>query len=304
MKKIAKTIMTTTNNVESSSLNSMEKIFTQSFFAKQYDKVSSMTFLKKTGFFLIAVLLASLFLDFAGGITAYAMPVDIGITIGDGNDPAGVATTLQVLFLLSIIALAPSLLVMLTGFVRIIIVLSFVRQAMATQQMPPNQVMIGIALFLTIFIMTPTFNELNQNALQPFAAGEMSGEEALAAGMAPIRQFMWNQVAARDLGLFLDLAGEPHPEYMQLDDVGNHILIPAFILSELTMAFMMGFFLYLPFIVIDMVVASILMAMGMMMLPPAMISLPFKIMTFLLAGGWSWIIRGLMLSFYGVGWYE
>lgn len=242
---------------------------------------------------------------FLGGITAYALPLELGLTLGGGEgDPAGVVSTLQVLFLFSLIALAPSLLVLLTGFVRIIIVLSFMRQAMATQQMPPNQVLIGIALFLTIFVMTPIFNVINENALQPFSAGEISMDEAIELGMAPIRDFMIANVNGRDISLFLDLAQIPEPEELDWDDVPNNVLIPAFILSELSTAFIMGFVIYLPFIVIDMVTASVLMSMGMMMLPPAMISLPFKIMTFLLAGGWSWIIRGLMLSFYGVGWYE
>jgi len=238
---------------------------------------------------------------FLGGITAYALPLELGLTLGGGEgDPAGVVSTLQVLFLFSLIALAPSLLVLLTGFVRIIIVLSFMRQAMATQQMPPNQVLIGIALFLTIFVMTPIFNVINENALQPFSAGEISMDEAIELGMAPIRDFMIANVNGRDISLFLDLAQIPEPEELDWDDVPNNVLIPAFILSELSTAFIMGFVIYLPFIVIDMVTASVLMSMGMMMLPPAMISLPFKIMTFLLAGGWSYIIEWLMRSFDGV----
>jgi flagellar biosynthetic protein FliP len=243
------------------------------------------------------ILLASLFFSVFGSVQniyAGAIIPDVTLTIGGTDDPEGVVPALQVLFLISIISLAPSLLILLTGFLRIVVVLTFVRQAMATQQMPPSQIIVGIALFLTIFLMTPVFQEINEQALIPLGAGEISTAEAIDAGMAPIRTFMYSQTSERDLWLFLDLAGET---YTGIEDVGNHILIPAFILSELTTAFIMGFFIYLPFIVIDMVTASVLMAMGMMMLPPAMISMPFKIMTFLLAGGWGWIIEGLMLTF-------
>jgi len=263
---------------------------TTKIFSKRYKKI--------LGFALFLGLLI-----FLGGMTVYALPLELGLTLGGGEgDPAGVVSTLQVLFLFSLIALAPSLLVLLSGFVRIIIVLSFLRQAMATQQMPPNQVLVGIALFLTIFVMTPIFNEINENALQPFSAGEMSMDEAIELGMEPIRRFMIANTNGRDMALFLDLAQIPHPEDMEFEDVPNHVLIPAFILSELTTGFIIGFLIYLPFIVIDMVVASVLMSMGMMMLPPAMISLPFKIMTFLLVGGWSFIIEWLIRSFSGVGW--
>ena len=216
-------------------------------------------------------------------------------TLWEGtDDPAEVVPVLQTLFLVSIIALAPSLLVMFTGFVRIIIVLSFMRQAMATQMMPPNQVLIGIALFLTMFIMTPVLQDINQNALQPFGAGELSIEEALSAGMEPIRRFMKAHVQDADVSLFLDLANE----YFDTDDLPNHVLIPAFILGEITAGFVIGFMIYLPFIAVDMVVASVLMAMGMMMLPPAMISLPFKVLLFVLVDGWQLIIGGVVESFW------
>jgi flagellar biosynthetic protein FliP len=233
---------------------------------------------------------------FPGGI----LP-EINIGIGGTDDPEAVVTTLQVLLLISLISLAPSLLVLLTGFVRIVIMLSFTRQAMATQQIPPNQVLIGIALFLTIFIMTPVFNEINQNALIPFSNGELSTEQALEYGMAPIRRFMFDQLGEtahgdRSLELFHNLANIQMDRY-DLDSVPNTVLIPAFILNELTMGFLMGFIIYLPFIVVDMVVASVLMSMGMMMLPPAMISLPFKIMVFILAGGWEMVIENMLRTF-------
>ncbi|MCL2840801.1 MAG: flagellar type III secretion system pore protein FliP [Defluviitaleaceae bacterium] len=214
------------------------------------------------------------------------------------DDPTEVVSTLQVFFLVSIIALAPSLLVLLTGFTRIIIVLAFGRQAMATQQMPPNQVLVGIAIFLTIFIMTPVFAEINERAIQPFGAGEISVEEAIDAAMEPIRHFMFVQLDS-DMGmssleLFFNLADQQMYEF---EEVPNYILIPAFIINELMIAFIMGFLIYLPFIVIDMVVASVLMSMGMMMLPPAMISMPFKIMVFILSGGWGMLIESLMVTF-------
>jgi flagellar biosynthetic protein FliP len=224
---------------------------------------------------------------------------EINLQIGATDEPEAVVSTLQVLFLISLISLAPSLLVLLTAFVRIIIMLSFTRQAMATQQMPPNQVLIGIALFLTIFIMTPVFNDINQYALIPFSAGEIGTEEALARGTDPIRRFMLQQLGAsrhgeRSLELFHNLAN------IQMDDpmdIPMTVLIPAFIVNELTVGFIMGFIIYLPFIVIDMVVASVLMSMGMMMLPPAMISLPFKIIVFILAGGWEMVIENMLRTF-------
>jgi len=250
---------------------------------------------KKVGFVLLAALLIGIFT-----VPVFGGQLFPGLnTLLEGTDePSEVVTTLQVFFLISLIALAPSLLVLLTGFTRIIIVLSFGRQAMATQQMPPNQVLVGIAIFLTIFIMTPVFAEINENALVPFGAGELTTEEAIDAAMLPLRTWMLRQLDT-DMGfgaleLFHNLAD------VQMDGIENvpsYILIPAFIVHELMMAFIMGFLIYLPFIVIDMVVASVLMSMGMMMLPPAMISMPFKIMVFILSGGWELLIEYLMVSF-------
>jgi len=223
----------------------------------------------------------------------------INIEVGAQDDPQGVVATLQVLFLFSIIALAPSLLVLLTAFTRIVIILSFTRQAMATQQMPPNQVLVGIALFMTMFIMAPQLDAINQNAIIPFGAGEINAEQAIEYAWEPLRDFMLRQldgseVGERSVGLFMDMADLQvyYPE-----DIPPSVLIPSFILNELTLAFLFGFAIYLPFIVIDMVVASILMSMGMMMLPPAMISLPFKIMVFILVGGWQRIVEGMLLTF-------
>ncbi|MCL2216345.1 MAG: flagellar type III secretion system pore protein FliP [Defluviitaleaceae bacterium] len=252
---------------------------------------------KIIGFVLMAVVLVGFF-----SVRTYGAQLFPGFSplLEGTDDPEEVVSTLQVFFLVSLIALAPSLLVLLSGFTRIVIVLSFGRQAMATQQMPPNQVLVGIAIFLTIFIMTPYLSEINENALQPFGAGEMSIEEALDAAMVPIRRFMFRQLdtgtgmGLSSLELFHNLADI---QMYEIEDVPNYILIPAFVVNELMIAFIMGFLIYVPFIVIDMVVASVLMSMGMMMLPPAMISMPFKIMVFILAGGWEMLIQSLMVTF-------
>ncbi len=203
--------------------------------------------------------------------------------------------TLQLLFLIAIITLAPTILVMLTSFTRIIIGFHFMRSALGTQQMPPNQVLIGISLFLTFFIMGPTFAEVNEVAIQPYSAGELTSTEFAEAAMEPIREFMFSQVDVDNLRLFAEIEGAT---YADKDDIPNRVLIPAFILGEITIGFKFGFFLFIPFLVIDMVVASILMAMGMMMLPPAMISLPFKVMFFVLVDGWALMIGNLMQTFF------
>ncbi len=220
--------------------------------------------------------------------------LDLNLSVGDPNNPAEVVPALQVLFLVSIIALAPSILILFTGFTRIIISLHFLRSAMGTQQMPPNQVLIGVAIILTLFMMAPQISEINDNALIPFGNGEINAEEAISRGIAPIEQFMRVQMDDNDVALFVGLSGRTYPTP---EDVPFSVVVPAFILGELTTGFFIGFVLYLPFIVIDMVVASVLMAMGMMMLPPAMISMPFKILVFLLMGGWNYVIQYVMLSF-------
>jgi flagellar biosynthetic protein FliP len=186
---------------------------------------------------------------------------------------------------------------MLTGFTRIIVVLHFLRSAMGTQQMPPNQVLIGLALFLTFFIMNPILTEINDNSLIPYTSGLISQEQAIERGYAPLQRFMLDQVETADLELFVILGGYGPDAFETPYDIPARVLVPAFILGELTKGFMIGFILYLPFIVIDMIVASVLMAMGMMMLPPAMISLPFKILLFILGGGWSHVMTYVMLTF-------
>ncbi len=203
---------------------------------------------------------------------------------------------LRIMIILTLVALAPLLLLMLTSFTRILVVLHFVRAAVGTQTAPPNQVMIALALFITLFIMQPTLTEVNETAVKPFEAGEITQEEFMETAMAPFREFMYGQTQMKDVRLFMDVAGIEDVE--GLDDIPNTVLIPAFMISELRTAFIIGFLIYIPFIVIDMVVASTLMSMGMMMLPPTTISMPFKILLFVLADGWNLVIGSLVKTFY------
>ncbi|WP_026674271.1 flagellar type III secretion system pore protein FliP [Alkalihalobacterium bogoriense] len=219
-----------------------------------------------------------------------------GIDLDMLNDePANVATTIQLLVLLTILTLAPSFLILMTSFTRIVIVLSFVRTGLATQQMPPNQVLIGLALFLTFFIMAPIFGEINDEALTPYFNNEITQEEAFERAALPIKEFMAKHTREKDLALFMGYAGMDRPE--TIDDVPLTALVPAFAISELKTAFQIGFLIFIPFLVIDMIVASVLMSMGMMMLPPVMIALPFKILLFVMVDGWYLIVRSLLLSF-------
>ena len=211
--------------------------------------------------------------------------------------PEQISTTMSVFILLTVLSLAPAILVMTTSFTRIIIVFGFLRQAMATQQTPPNQVLIGLALFLTAAIMAPTYQAVYNDALAPYMDNQLSAQDALDRGMKPVRDFMFRQVADRpkDVALFMNINKLPRPQTP--DDVPTHVLVCAFTLNELRVAFMIGFIIYIPFLIIDMVVASTLMAMGMMMLPPVFISLPFKIILFVLADGWYLIVSELVRSF-------
>ena len=217
-------------------------------------------------------------------------------SLGSNQGEGSLSSTLQILLILTVITLAPSILIMLTSFTRIIIVLHFVRSALGTQSTPPNQVLIGLALFLTFFIMSPVFTEINTNAIEPLSAGIISEEEAFEKGVAPLRTFMLEQTDTKDIRLFLDIAGIDKVE--TIEEIPLTVIIPAFIISELTKAFIIGFLIYIPFIVIDMVVSSTLMSMGMMMLPPTMISMPFKILLFVLADGWNLIIGEVVKTFY------
>ena len=219
----------------------------------------------------------------------------VGIELGQAETPQQVSTTLQLLFLLTVLSLAPAILVMVTSFTRIIVVLGLLRQALGTQQMPPNQVLIGLALFLTFFIMAPTYTDVNREALQPYLAKKITHQEAFNRGIKPVRAFMLGQTREKDLGLFVHLSKIEPPRTP--DDVPTHVLIPAFMISELKTAFQIGFIIFIPFLIIDMVIASALMSMGMLMLPPIFISLPFKIILFVLADGWFLVVGSLVRSF-------
>jgi flagellar biosynthetic protein FliP len=220
-----------------------------------------------------------------------------GITISGTDDPQEISSSIKLLLLLTVLSVLPSILIMMTSFTRIIIVFSFLRNSMGTQQIPPNQVVIGLALFLTFFIMTPTLATLNQEALEPFSRGEITIEEAMDRSSDTIKEFMIDHTRENDLALFAGIAKLEAPE--NLIDLPLTVVMPAFLISELNTAFRMGFMLYIPFLVIDMVVASTLMAMGMMMLPPVMISMPFKILLFLLVDGWNLLVETLIKSFTG-----
>ncbi len=219
------------------------------------------------------------------------------VTIGlEGADnPQEVSATLQVLFLLTLLALAPALLVMVTSFTRTVIVLSFIRQALGTQQVPSNQIIVGLALFLTFFIMTPVGKQINEQALQPYLDEQITSSEALGKAMLPLRQFMRENTRENDLGLFVAMTEGTRPA--NFSEVSTLTLIPAFVISELRTAFIAAFIVYVPFLIIDVVVASTLLSMGMLMLPPIMISLPFKLLLFIAVDGWHLITRALLLGY-------
>lgn len=220
----------------------------------------------------------------------------VNVTIGEANTPEQVATTLQILVILTVLTLAPAILVMTTSFTRIIIVLGFMRQALGTNQSPPTQVLLGLALFLTFFVMEPVWSDINANALRPYLDKRLSQDQALDRAAVPLKAFMQKFIREKDLALFVRISNIPRPR--TINDVPIHVIIPAFIISELKTAFQIGFLLYVPFLVVDLVVSSVLMAMGMMMLPPIMISLPLKLMLFVLVDGWNLIVGALVESFF------
>jgi flagellar biosynthetic protein FliP len=244
------------------------------------------------------VLLTSLAISLLAAGVAAAEPLalpTISVGMGKATKPGDMAVVLQIFFLMTILSLAPGLLIMTTSFTRIVVVLSFLRTAMGTQQAPSNQIVIGLSLFLTFFVMSPVWQQVNTQALQPFKAQTITQEQAIANGVAPVRKFMLSQTREKDMSLFLSMSKLPRPK--NADDIPILTLIPAFIISELRTAFQIGFLIYIPFLVVDMVVASVLMSMGMMMLPPVMISLPFKILLFVLVDGWGLVIGSLVKSF-------
>lgn len=213
------------------------------------------------------------------------------------EDPNEIVNAIKIIMVLTVLTLAPAILIMMTSFTRLIIVMSFLRQALGVQQMPPNQLLVGLSLFLTFFIMAPAFTEMNTKGIQPFLANQISQEKAMEETLAPLRKFMFSQTRPADLSLFVRMSKMEKPK--TLADVPTVVLVPAFIISELKTAFMIGFIIFLPFLVIDMLAASVLMAMGMMMLPPIVVSLPLKIMLFVMVDGWSLIIGSMVNSFGG-----
>jgi len=243
----------------------------------------------------IAVLAALILIVLAGSASAQAIP-KISIEVGQATEPSDLSATLQIVILLTVLTLAPSIILMMTSFVRMIIVLGFLRQAIGTQQLPPNQLLMSLALILTFFIMSPIANQAYNDGLKPYLDEEIQIEEAFDKGIAPFRKFMMAQVDERDLALFVNLAGLEPPE--EPDDIPLHVLIPSFMISELRTGFEIAFLIFVPFLVIDMVVASVLMSMGMMMLPPIMVALPFKILLFVLVDGWYLLVQSLVQSFY------
>jgi flagellar biosynthetic protein FliP len=238
--------------------------------------------------------LAALLLAPAAAGAQTALPgLDMEITPMDSPDE--VATGLKILALLTVLSIAPAILVLMTSFTRVVVVLAFLRQALGTQQTPPNQVLIGLALFLTLFIMAPVWQQIDQNALGPYLDNRISLTEGYERGIQPVREFMFRQAGEDEVRLFMNLAGEDRPA--NLSEVSTRALVPAFVISELKTAFEIGFLIYIPFLIIDMVVASVLMSMGMMMLPPVMISLPMKLILFVLVDGWYLVVGSLVESF-------
>ena len=248
----------------------------------------------RSGVALLAVA-GAIILFGAGDAASQALP-KISLQVEDAKAGGDAAVSLQIIFLLTILSLAPSILIMMTSFTRIVVVLSFLRTAIGTNgQMPPNQLIIGLALFLTLFVMAPVLERVNDEALQPLIEDEIPYKEALDRGMQPIREFMLKQTRQKDMALFVSMARIDRPR--NRSEIPNSVLIPSFIISELRTAFQIGFILFIPFLVIDLVVSSILLSMGMMMLPPIMVSLPFKILLFVLVDGWNLVVQSLVRSF-------
>jgi flagellar biosynthetic protein FliP len=244
-------------------------------------------------FIVVVAGIASLCLLLAFGSCRAEGAPSINLEVGDSSHK--ISLPIKIIFFLTLLSLAPAIMVMVTSFTRIVVILSFLKHALGTHQMPPNQLLVGLALFLTYFVMMPVWGEINTQAIQPLTSGEITEEEALSKSVAPVREFMFKHVREKDLALFVDMAKLPRPDTKE--DVPTYVLIPAFITSELKTAFQIGFFLFLPFLVIDMAVASVLMSMGMMMVPPIMVSLPLKILLFVLVDGWRLVVQSTVVGF-------
>ncbi len=219
----------------------------------------------------------------------------LSLSLDQADDPQRIVTVLNILFILTVLTLAPSILILMTSFVRIVVVFAFLRQGLGTQSSPPTQVLISLALFMTFYLMMPIWKDMEARAFKPFMANEITQKVAMERALEPIREFMFLQTREKDLALFMQISGQPRP--LNKDEVPTLSLIPAFVISELKTAFTIGFLIYIPFVVIDMVVASVLLSMGMMMLPPVMVSLPFKLMLFVLVDGWNLVVGSLIRSF-------
>ncbi|MBN1497831.1 MAG: flagellar type III secretion system pore protein FliP [Spirochaetes bacterium] len=251
---------------------------------------------RRTAFIALLIILAGAGAAFAQDVGGLRMPIPrIAFDIREAAGPRETALSLQILFLLTILTLAPAIIMMMTAFTRVVIVLDFIKRALSLQQMPPNQIIVGLSIFLTFFIMAPTFSEVNKDALQPYLKGKIDSEVFFNRGMEPMRNFMFRQTREKDIALFINMAKIEKPK--NRSEVPSYCLIPAFMISELKRAFEIGIYIFIPFIVIDMIVASALMAMGMIMLPPVMISLPFKIILFILVDGWNLLTYELVRSF-------
>lgn len=249
--------------------------------------------MKRVLFLLVVVAFAGLLLPDA--VHAQAIP-GISLNVGQTDNPEKVVSTLQIVGLLTLMALAPMLVLMMTSFTRLIIVFHFLRQAMGAAQVPPAQLIVGLAMVLTFYIMSPTLNKINETALQPYLQGNLDQKTALAEAVKPMKDFMLAQVREKDLALFINMSGHERPA--DETEIGLGVLVPAYVISELRIAFQIGFVLYLPFLIIDMVVSSVLLAMGMMMLPPVMVSLPFKVLLFVMVDGWYLIVESMVKSFH------
>lgn len=246
--------------------------------------------------FLFVVFAATSFAQQTTQTQSLSFPLPkLDVQVGSSNNGQDVSVTLQILLLMTILALAPSIMIMTTAYLRIIIVFHFLKSALGTQQMPPGQLLAGVALFITFFVMAPTWNKVNEDALKPLMDEKITTEEAYNKGIEPIREFMFKHVRDEDLGLFVSLANMTRPN--NRNELPTYIVIPAFVLSELRTGFIIGFFLFIPFLMVDMIVSSILMSMGMMMLPPMLVSLPFKILLFILVDGWNLIVGSVVRSF-------
>ncbi len=252
--------------------------------------------MKRSLFILLIYLSLHILFPLAVSAQDTGIPIPfVDVLVREASDQREVALSLEILLLISILSIAPALIISMTSYVRLIIVFDFVKRGLGTQQMPPAQILAGIALFLTIFIMMPVFKEINTNALQPYTRGEISLDEMYEKGVKPLREFMFKNADEDNIGLFMNVANLERPE--TFEDVPTYVLVPSFILSELKTAFQMGIFIMIPFMLIDMLVSATLMSMGMIMLPPVMISLPFKIIVFLLIDGWNLVIGNLVQSF-------